>query len=248
MKLEYLKRMDQIARKAGTREPDDILDYMGCVFIDPGVSIDGFVTRRKGIILYGVNQNITGKKCDFAVMHEGFHIVCGHLRLPGFLKGAALTHIDAFGSFADYKWVASTERDADIGAADFICDTQDVLDMMGYDSADVAAFRKSLASFEQHERDYRQHLGIVMNNGSSEKRILRMKAYQNELGRLYEELQEQANDIMNSGICLSKADIARELGVPEYIVDYKMEALALRKYDVETVELPTFDKVFSRWN
>ena len=247
MKLEYLKRMDQIARKAGTREPDDILDYMGCVFIDPGVSIDGFVTRRKGIILYGVNQDITGKKYDFAVMHEGFHIVCGHLRLPGFLKGAASTHIDEFGSFADYKWVASTERDADIGAADAICDTQDVLDMMGYDSVDVAAYRKSLASFEQHERDYRYHLGIVMRNGSPEKRILRMKAFQCELGRMYEELQEQANDIMNSGICLSKTDIARELGVPEYIVDYKMEALALRNYNVETVELPTFDKVFSRW-
>ena len=38
MKVEYLNKMDRIARKAGTREPDDVLDAMGCVFMDPGGS------------------------------------------------------------------------------------------------------------------------------------------------------------------------------------------------------------------
>ena len=247
MKVEYLKKMDRIAKAAGSREPDDVLEAMGCVFMDPGGSIDGFVTRRKGTTYYGVNQGISGRKYDFGVMHEGFHIVCGHLDLQGFLQGNG-AHMDLAGSFADYKLVASTERDADIGAADFICDTQTTLDMLGYDCADVAAYRDSVESFEQHQREYERHYNIVLLNGSSEARIRRMRAYQRDLARMYQELQEQAQDIVNSGICLTKYQMAQEFGVPEYIIDYKFEALALRNYDVATVELPSFDRVFSRWN
>ena len=42
--------------------------------------------------------------------------------------------------------------------------------------------------------------------------------------------------------------IARECGVPEYIVEYKLEALAVRNYGIAVAELPAFDKVLSRWN
>lgn len=247
MRVEYLNKMDRIAKKAGTREPDDVLEAMGCVFMDPGGSVDGFVSRRKGTTYYGVNQNITGKKYDFGVMHEGFHILCRHLDIPGFLNGAAPSHVDNAGSFADYKMVASTERDANIGAADFIIDTQTILDMLGYDSADVAAYRNSVESFDQAVRDYQRHFDIVLSIGSPESRIRRMRAYQRKLAGMYTELQEQAQDISNSGICLTKYAIAQEFGVPEYIIDYKFEALDVRKYSVATVELPTFDKVFSRW-
>ena len=38
-----------------------------------------------------------------------------------------------------------------------------------------------------------------------------------------------------------------EFGVPEYIIDYKLEALELRNYSVATVELPPFEKVFRGW-
>ena len=74
-----------------------------------------------------------------------------------------------------------------------------------------------------------------------------MRAYQRKLAGMYTELQEQAQDISNSGICRTKYAIAQEFGVPEYIIDYKFEALDVRNYSVATVELPTFDKVFSRW-
>ena len=246
MKVEYLKKMDRVARAVGSREPDDVLESLGYVFMDPGNSVDGFIMKRKGTTYYGVSPSLTGRKYDFGVMHEGFHGICGHLDLPGFVsEGGA--HTDT-GSFGNYKMVAGTERDANIGAADFIIDTQGILDMLGYDNADVAAYRISVESFDTAVRDYQRHFDIVVSNGSPESRIRRMRAYQRELARMYNELQEQAQDIMNSGICLSKYDIAREFGVPEFIIDYKFEALALRKYSVSTVELPTFDKVFSRWN
>ena len=247
MKVEYLYKMDQIARDAGTREPEDVLASKGCIFMDPCFSVDGFVTRRKGLTYYGVSRRFTGKKYDFGVMHEGFHIICRHIDLPGFLTGSFPAHTDSCGAFSTYKQVASTERDADIGAADFICDTQTILEMMGYDSADVAQYRRDIAAFEAHVREYKKHLDLVIANGSPASRVNRMQTYRQKLAKMFEELQAQAQDISSSGICLTKARMAGEFGVPEYIIDYKLEALSLRSYDVGTVELPSFDKVFREW-
>ena len=53
MKVEYLKKMDRVARAAGSREPDDVLESLGYVFMDPGNSVDGFIMKRKGTTLLG---------------------------------------------------------------------------------------------------------------------------------------------------------------------------------------------------
>ena len=245
MTIDYLLKMDRIARDAGTREPDDVLESMGYIFTDPGRSVDGFIMKRKGSTFYGVNQGITGLKYDFCVMHEGFHGLCKHYEHAGFLSPAG-AHMD-IGLFSDYKNVAVTERDANIGSADFIIDTQTALEMLGYDSEDVAAYRADLESFEQHVRDYEWHFEVVSGSGNSDARIRRMIAYKRKLARMYQELQEQANDIANSGYCLTYPEIAKYFGVPEYIIGYKVEALRIRNYDIAPVELPSFGKVFSNW-
>ena len=74
-----------------------------------------------------------------------------------------------------------------------------------------------------------------------------MQDYQEKLARLYEELREQADDIMIAGYCLSRPEMAAALEVPEFVIDYKYEAMAVRNYHVPRVELPTFDKVFGNW-
>lgn len=249
MKLEYLKKMDEKVRKAHSTKPEHILDYLGAKEMSPGYSADGFVARRKSLLYYGVNEGFKGNKRKFAIMHEGYHIVCGHIFLPGFLSGGDVpTHLDLPGSMGQYKMVVSTERDSDIGAADSVCDTDATLEMIGYDNADVIQFRRALETFEIHKKEYERHLDLVRSSSSPESRIRRMMAYQEDLEKMYKELQEQAQDLSNSGICLTKTAMAKELDVPEYIVDYKLEALSIRKYKVPTFELPSFNTVFKRWD
>ena len=242
MKIEYLKKMERAVRGAGSRDPDAVLDYLGYIYIDPGESLSGFITKRKNMIYYGVNRNMSPQQYAFGSFHEAFHGICGHLDLPGFLGGGA--HAD---TFQTTYTVAKTERDANIGAADVMIDTETFLEMVGYDSAEVRSYIRSVDSFEQAVRDYRRHFEAVIANGSPESRIRRMAAYQKDLGRMYKKLQEQARDITNCGLCLTTPEIAKEFGVPDFIVDYKYEAMAVREYDVPTVELPSFDKVFGGW-
>jgi len=164
------------------------------------------------------------------------------LNISEFIRQGA--HTD---TFENHRMLAWTEREANIGAADTLIDTEAFLEMSGYESEDVRAYIASLAAFEKAVENYKAHYNIVVNNGSPERRIQRMQAYQNKLARMYEELQDQANDIMNSGYCLSRPEMAAEFAVPEYVIDYKYEAMAVRKYNVPRVELPTFDKVFGSW-
>lgn len=248
MKAAYLKKIDKAIKSAGTRRPDDVLEHAGLIPIDPGRTVDGFIALRKNIVCYGVSRALKGKKYDFGVFHEGSHYWCLHLDLPGFAaKDGA--HTDEIGSFSlQHKMVARTELDANIGAAHAVIETEPFLEMLGYDNADVIAYRNSVDSFERAVKDYEYHISIVQTNGSSESRIRRMLAYRHELGHMYDELEEQAHDLYNSGCYLSKYEISRECGVPEYIVDLKIEALSYLNYSVATVELPAFDKVFRDWN
>lgn len=43
---------------------------------------------------------------------------------------------------------------------------------------------------------------------------------------------------------MTTAEIAREYGLPQMIVDYKLEALRLRGYDLDAVELVRHTQVF----
>ena len=247
MKAAYLKKVDKAIKKAGTRNAKDVIECAGLVYIDPGSTVDGFIALRKGIVFYGVSETLKGNKHSFGIYHEGGHYWCRHLDLPGFIdkEGA---HRDEIGTFSlRHKIISSTETDANICGAHGLIETEPFLDMLGYDNADVTAYRNSLESFEKAVRDYEYHISIVQNNGSPESRIKRMMAYRSDLGRMYDELEEQAQDIYNSGCILSKYEIAREYGVPEYIIDLKIEALSYFNYSVATVELPSFSKVFSDW-
>ncbi len=242
MKIEYLNKMERIVKKAGSKDPDDVLEYMGYEYIDPGDNISGFITRRKNIIYYGVNRNLSEAKYAFGSYHEAFHGICGHLDIPGFMANGM--HTD---SFSVRRFVAWMENDANIGASDVLIDTSEFLEMTGYDNDDVQGYLQSLESFDRAVGDYKRHYEYVVTRNSPEKRIRRMNAYRKELDRMYEELQEQARDIANSGCCLTKNQIAREFGVPVYIIDYKYKAMEVRNYDVPQIEMPSFDKVFSRW-
>ena len=244
LELEHLLKMERKVHDANSHNPRDVMEYMGFIPMAVIGGVPGFIAKRKNLLFYGINDNLKGIKNDFATFHEGFHYICGHLDMPGFLSGGFHADTD---SLLGKRIISSTERDANIGAADQVIDTEEILDMLGYDNQDVIAYRKDLETFETHVREYRNHFEYVSGIDAPEKRIRRMEAYQHDLAGMYTELQEQAQDIANSGICFSIEEIAHEYSVPEYIISLKIKALEIRNYNVSTVELPTFDRVFSKW-
>ena len=124
---------------------------MGFIYMDPGNSLPGFIMKQKQIVYYGVNKNLPEKKYAFASFHEAFHGICGHLSLAefheafhgicGHLSLADFTRQGAHAdTFENHKVLALTEREANIGAADTLIETDLFLEMSGYDSEDVKAY------------------------------------------------------------------------------------------------------------
>ena len=64
MEIEYLKRMDRIIKKAGTKDPDDVLAFMGYEYVDCGDSIPGFIAKCKTGVFYSVNKNLSKTKYE----------------------------------------------------------------------------------------------------------------------------------------------------------------------------------------
>ena len=75
----------------------------------------------------------------FCSFHEAYHGLCGHLDTPDFLQNGG--HYETYQSYGS---VAKTEREANIGAADTVIDTETFLEMVGYDSEDVQAYTRSV--------------------------------------------------------------------------------------------------------
>ena len=239
IRLEYLKKMDRIVAEAGPGSARRAIDSLGYEFIAPGHRVRGFIMMPKGTVCYGVNRDLPGRMQEFGIFHEGFHGICGHILLPDFLTGSLPLHVDRFESLSAQKVIASTELDANIGAADFVCDTQAVLEMLGYYREDVRSYREDVRTFEAHAQEYARTFA---------EHTLDAREHREELGRMSRSLQEQAQELMNSGACLSKNEIARQEDVPAYVIDLKIAALNIRGYRIGEVELPAYDKVFRCWS
>ena len=72
----------------------------------------------------------------------------------------------------------------------------------------------------------------------------RLAEYQRSLKDLEDKKQELESDIAAMGCRHSFREIADELGTTETILKYKLEALRIRGYDIDTLELERYDKVF----
>lgn len=59
-----------------------------------------------------------------------------------------------------------------------------------------------------------------------------------------EELEDMRHDLTYSGDFMITEEIAKAYSLPQTIVDYKLEDLRLRGYDVDRIELSRYNRVF----
>ena len=73
MEIEYLKRRDRIIKKAGTKDPDDVLAFMGYEYVDCGDSILGFIAKCKTGVFVDVLPLDDVPKSLVGQMLQDFH-------------------------------------------------------------------------------------------------------------------------------------------------------------------------------
>lgn len=242
LNTNVLERMDVLVARAGTSDPYELADFLR-VFIQDLTSnkLIAFVMKKSGVTCIGLNARLNFAKKMVILMHELTHVVCHIDFINSF--GIGYGEINAFQSLK-HRNIVRQEYEANVVAADFNLPTDEVLEMLGYNNNSLREYRRILAAFKRHQNEYEQFLASVIFTTKSNYTRQKLLNWKRRMKEWQDELEEMQHDLTYSGDFMTTAEIAGEFGLPQSIVDYKLEALRLRGYDLDAVELVRHNQVF----
>ena len=237
-----LERMDALVARAGTSDPYELADFLRVSIHDiTSNKLIAFVVRKSGVICIGLNRRLNFAKKMVVLMHEVTHVACHMDYLNTF--GLCYGELSPFQNLKN-KCIARQEYEANVVAADFNLPTDEVLEMLGYNNTALREYRRYLAAFERHRQEYEQFLSSTIFTAQSRWTRQKLFDWRKRMKEWREELEEMQHDLTYCGDFMTTAEIAKEFGLPQSIVDYKLEALRLRGYDLDSVELVSYRQVF----
>ena len=117
--------------------------------------------------------------------------------------------------------------------------------MTGYNNNVIQQFQILKETQQQLRHEYERLLFAVQPNNLSVSQKIRLTEYKNELAKLDEKEHELDSEISELGV-MSIPEMACHLHTSSIIVEYKLEAMRLRGYKIEAIELATYNKVFKQ--
>lgn len=243
MGADFFAASDALIKRTGSSDPMEVIERNNIVYSDLTGSIVGMASKYQSLYTLGVNCRLNYVMRLYALWHEIGHICLGHIDvLP---TNTAHSDIYLFTQEVDSRLIPRQERDANIISAEYCVSTDSVLDMIAYNSKAMQDYRKLKATQKQLNEDYKRFCSSV----NAEHRIpnmmkYRLVEYQKGLKNMEERKQYLEAEIAEMGCCLSCREMADQLGTSETIVKYKLEALRIRGYDIDTLELERYDRVF----
>ena len=245
---DSFKKIDKIIKKIGSDNPEEVAAYLNYEIIMLSSSLIGYITRIKNQIFIGINKSLSPNQKKFDEWHEIGHGILGHLNEFDFTQNTNC-HLDLYlldpSQQLNSKTISRYEREANIFAAEYSIETNKILEMTGYNNSVNQQFRALKTTQQQLRREYEKLLFAIQDKKCSENQQYRLTEYKKELAKLDEKEQELEDEISQCGI-LSIPEIAHNLNTSSIIIEYKLEAMKLRGYNIEGVKLATYDKVFKQ--
>ena len=103
--------------------------------------------------------------------------------------------------------------------------------------------QNALTDASQRYLQLKSIYNCMSTSAAQKKRII---AYAKNIQKLQAELSELQREITDCGFCRSLDEISCSIGFDVDFVQYKLEALKTRGYDLPDIELKAYDKMF-RW-
>lgn len=244
MTISALNKLESISANINSRDPRAIAEHLGIRLVNACGSLIAFVTIVKGLTFIAVNPRLSAKKYDYALSHELGHVVCKHLNAPGFLGNGVHQETSLMSIPLYASTLCEQEKEANLIAADFMLDTRTVLEMVGYENRSVAQYRELRAKLREVQGDYESTLFSVTGRDISASLRRRLVDTRRLFQRTSSELKAIEQELQQMDCCLTIPEMAQELRVSSVIMEYKLEALRIRGYDVDPVELASYSQIF----
>lgn len=232
---------EEAIKAAGSDDPRDVAEHFGIMVVDLKGTIAGYATRYSKIPVIGLNVYLDDLWYRFGGWHELDHVFSGDIYNPGFTGG----HRDGgfFTQDVDSRTIPRHELRANLVSANVNIKDDIVIEVTNYNSRMMQDYRKTRAYLEKLSNAYEQ---LRFSTSTSSSGLLKAKMHElrRKIQGTSETLMDIETEMISSNCCKTFHEMACEVGVPERIFRYKLEAMRLRGYDIDPQELERYDEMF----
>ena len=241
MEQDIFQAAEAAIRVAASKDPRDVADHLGILVVDLKGTIAGYAAHYGKIPAIGLNVNLDDVWYRFGGWHELDHVLSGDIYQPGFRGG----HRDGgfFTQSVDSRTIPRHELRANLVSANVNIEDAAVIAVTNYDSRRMREYREMKSHLEELSRAYEQ-LSLSLACSSSALLRARMQELRRKIQGTSETLNAMEAEMLSSNCCKTIYEMACEIGVPERIFRYKLEAMRLRGFEIEPQELARYREMF----
>lgn len=229
--------IDDKIKKAGSTDPKEVAEYFGIMVVELSGSIAGYATHYSFLPVIGLNKKLEDKWYMFGGWHELTHVFDGHIYENSFAKG----HCDgAFFSQDLGGRIPRQEKTANLVSANITIPDEDIFEVTGYNNASMRSYRELKAHQGELKRSFEQ----LRFSADSPLVKVRLNELKKQLEKTEESISELEYTLVSSNSIRTFSEMAAELGIPERILHYKLEAMNMRGLDIDRQELERYEKIF----
>lgn len=238
--------IDDLIESCGSRDFQVVLKKyskkLGDVFVLDLGSIVGFATHHGPMPVIALHSKLKDTPWyQIAGWHELEHILDGDV---GQNSGSPMQDFGIFQHDVYDKRVPENELKCNLISAHVNVDTNAVLNMICYNSPTMKEYRELKEALQKAKQKIWNILDSIDRNNPSRSALVRLKNLKRDVESMTESLEALQYELSDMDAFKSFAAMARELGVPERILKYKLEALRLLDYDIDPQELEDYGTMF----
>lgn len=228
-------------KEAGTADPREVAKHFDILWIDLEGTIKGYAALYNNLIpAVGLNTALTGNWYMFGGWHELTHVFKDDIRDPDFKNGHADTGF--FQQEVSNPYMPRQEKTANLVAADVTILDRDVEEVTNYNSPTLRSYRRMKA----YQKALSNELVNLRSAFSPESTYLQTQMHdlRRKIKDVSETLSNMETEIVWCNYNKNFSEMAKELGVTERILRYKLEAMRLKGADFDPQELESYDHIF----
>ena len=247
MKKDMFSSARNAAKAACSKDPRVVADSLGIMVVDLCGSICGYAAvYRSGKASWpviGLHRDLSSPWDLFGGWHELAHVLRGHVYDPSF----ANRHCDCafFSQELNAKTISLQEKEANLISADLCIEDSIIVELTGYDDPAIRDYRQFRSDLENLVRSYERLMISVRSGSPSALLRVKMQETKKRIRETRKTLQGLEEEIASMKGVLTLQGIAARAGTSERILRYKLEAMRIRGYEIDPVELERYNKMFS---
>lgn len=246
MREDMFSSARNAAETACSKDPRVVADSLGIMVVDLNGSICGYAavfrSGKTSWPVIGLHRDLSSPWDHFGGWHELAHVIRGHVYDPSF----ANRHCDCsfFSQELNAKAISLQEKEANLISADMCIEDSIIVELTGYDDPAIRDYRQFRSDLENLVRSYERLMFSIRSGSPSALLRVKMQETKNRIRETRKALQGLEEEITSIKGNLTLQGIAARAGTSERILRYKLEAMRIRGYDIDPIELERHDRMF----